>query len=440
MTEVVRNKLPVNLMGIPVSSANMGVQALGASLVNLCHQPGRELRILDGHFRPETVSFQTRTGRVEIPVFNYRLSPRSAPGQHLVTIVLATLLYRFVPLRSLRGWLVRSNRWLASLTDGGWTGDIRGGDSFSDIYGLRRFLLAFFPVWTVLLLQRSIVLFPQTFGPFRHPVAQWLARYIVRRARVVVARDQESQRVALSLTRPGQEVLLSPDVAFSLEPATPAEILLDPPLPSPRAPAPAGGVIGLNVNGLMFNGGYTRANMFGLKMDYPAFLRQLLTRLLVEQAGEIWLIPHTYAPSGDVESDNEASFKLRDSLPPAERARVRIIAGNYNQHEVKGVIGTCDFFVGSRMHSCIAALSQGVPCVGVAYSRKFEGVFASVGVADWVVDGRTVATGDAVTQVLSLYRRRVEIREPLRREAAAARSRLAEVFQVIATQAGSATS
>ena len=45
----------------------------------------------------------------------------------------------------------------------------------------------------------------------------------------------------------------------------------------------------------------------------------------------------------------------------------------------KAVIGQCDFFIGSRMHACIAALSQGVPCVGVAYSMKFAGVFDTVG-------------------------------------------------------------
>ena len=65
-----------------------------------------------------------------------------------------------------------------------------------------------------------------------------------------------------------------------------------------------------------------------------------------------------------------------------------IVDREYDQHEIKGVIGMCDFFVGSRMHACIGALSQGIPCVGVAYSMKFRGVFESVGVADWVVDSR----------------------------------------------------
>lgn len=35
-----------------------------------------------------------------------------------------------------------------------------------------------------------------------------------------------------------------------------------------------------------------------------------------------------------------------------------------------------DFFMGARMHSTIAAFSTGVPVVPMAYSRKFNGLFA----------------------------------------------------------------
>ena len=34
-----------------------------------------------------------------------------------------------------------------------------------------------------------------------------------------------------------------------------------------------------------------------------------------------------------------------------------------------------NFFVGARMHACIAAFSSGVPTVPMAYSRKFTGLF-----------------------------------------------------------------
>jgi polysaccharide pyruvyl transferase WcaK-like protein len=292
---------------------------------------------------------------------------------------------------------------------------------------MQRFLIGFFMAWTVLLVKGSMVQFPQTFGPYSNPIARLLAQYLLKRSSVVIARDERSRKVAQSLLGPNREVWLSPDVAFALEVVQPRKIELFP----SSAEDSVRNVIGLNVNGLMANGGYTRRNMFGLKLDYRSMLPELVNALLKVHTGEIWLVPHTYGPAGSVESDPEACRRLRDALPEESQRRVRLVAGEYDQHEIKGVIGCCDFFIGSRMHACIAALSQGIPCVGIAYSMKFEGVFESVGMNGWVVDGRNTANAEAVVRVIELYSRRDEIRADLARNAQEARSRLRHVFKLL---------
>ena len=137
-----------------------------------------------------------------------------------------------------------------------------------------------------------------------------------------------------------------------------------------------------------------------------------------------------------MESDPEACRRVRGVLPRELQGRVRIVTGEYDSHEIKGVIGQCDFFIGSRMHACIAALSQGVPCVGVAYSMKFAGVFETVGMQEWVVDGRSVATDAAVARVLELYRDCEAVRSGLKVQAQVARERLAEIFHTLLSEAG----
>ena len=47
--------------------------------------------------------------------------------------------------------------------------------------------------------------------------------------------------------------------------------------------------------------------------------------------------------------------------------------------EAKNTIAQMDVFVGARMHATIAAFSSGVPTIPIAYSRKFEGLFGSLG-------------------------------------------------------------
>ncbi len=78
--------------------------------------------------------------------------------------------------------------------------------------------------WTVILVKGSMVQFPQTYGPYQSPVARALARYILRRSSVVIARDEKSQQVAQKLIGSRRQVWLSPDVAFSLEAILPGGI------------------------------------------------------------------------------------------------------------------------------------------------------------------------------------------------------------------------
>lgn len=422
----------IGIMGTSVTSGNRGVLALGVSLVNLCCESARgaEPVLLLSHSQHRPVSFQVDGKYRDIPIVPCRLSLRSSPQDHLIWIVGMSLLYRLIPIAKVRRMIADSTPWIGAVAGAEVVGDVRGGDSFSDIYGMGRFLLGFLMAWSVLLVRGDMVQFPQTYGPFKSALARWLARFLLIRSSVVIARDERSRRVAQDLLGKEYKVHLSPDVAFSLAVTHPKHVALE---PAPDFPV-TGGVIGLNVNGLMYHGGYTRDNMFGLKLDYANFLTDLVTSLLAEHEGELWLVPHTFAPTGDVESDQDASRKLRESLPAALQARVRIVAAEYDQHEIKGVIGGCDFFIGSRMHACIAALSQGVPCVGVAYSMKFEGVFESVGMGEWVVDGRAVQNAEGVARIVDLYRMRNEVREELGRRADEARASLRVVFRRVFMQ------
>lgn len=423
----------IGILGTPVSSGNRGVMALATALVSLCRSAGcEEVVLLVGHHQPTVTSFRLPDGPVKARVVNYRLSPRAHPREHLAWIVTACVLYRILPWPWARAWLSRRTPWIAALREMNVVGDIRGGDSFSDIYGWRRFFIGFLAAWTVILVKGHLVYFPQTFGPYQRHWTRWLARYLLRHGKVIVARDRESQRVAQELVGPASEVWLSPDVAFGLQAETPSRIETDPPLePGRGQQVTTTRPIGLNVNGLMYNGGYTRSNMFGLKLEYASMLPRLATALLQEHPGELWLIPHTYAPPGSVESDPEACRRVWAALRPELQQRVRIVTGEYDCREIKGVIGQCEFFVGSRMHACIAALSQGIPTVGIAYNGKFEGVFESVGMRDWVVDGRRVNETKAVQRVLDLYQQREKVQVGLIQSVGAACQELKDLFSKI---------
>jgi polysaccharide pyruvyl transferase WcaK-like protein len=62
------------------------------------------------------------------------------------------------------------------------------------------------------------------------------------------------------------------------------------------------------------------------------------------------------------------------------------------------------------MHACIAALSQGIPTVGVAYSRKFVGVFESIGAGDMVADARTITADEIINKILTGLEHRTNLK------------------------------
>lgn len=389
----------IGLIGAKLNSGNMGVSALTASLISLIRsrQPDAEVTLLIGNqdSRPQCLQVASAT-YASVDVANYRLSPRARLPEHIFWILLLACVQRVLPGKAREG-IISSNPFLEAVHRADLIGDIRGGDSFSDIYGLGRLVIGSIPVVVAILLKKRIVQLPQTYGPFRSGLGRCIAKYILGRSQYILSRDKEGIAVVRSLIGEGaRKTEYCPDVALTLRTIMPYKAVIEPPLPE----EPKCLVIGLNINGLMYMGGYSRDNMFGLKMEYREFAAKVALALLRYSDAHLLFVPHTFnVPS----NDTTACAEVIGALPESCRNRVHLVCGEYDQSEIKGIIGLCDFFVGSRMHACIAALSQGIPTAAIAYSRKFVGVFESVGMGSAVIDGRRVDADEAVRMVLSMY-------------------------------------
>jgi colanic acid/amylovoran biosynthesis protein len=419
------------ILGAPLPNGNYGVQALAGGRMNLFRHldPGVALTFICGGSRGSyEFPFVTDEHVVSARVLNYRMSPRARWQEHILVALVAALVWRLVPWARFRNWLVRRLPVLAAFADADLVGDIRGGDSFSDVYGLARLVSGSLPVAIALLLKRRLVLLPQTLGPFRWAPSRWLAAGLVRRASWVLARDQESLEMAVALGGRvhGERTLrFCPDVAFMLASRYPDAALFDPPVPEQGVQA----LIGFNVSGLLYHGGLNRQNMFSLRDEYHVVARAVLDLLLQDPGRRVLLIPHlTLFKEWKIESDLHASLSLLRDLAPEQRRRVHLLTTECDQHELKGLIGRCEFFVGSRMHACIAALSQRIPTVGIAYTRKFRGVFETVGVGDCALDARELGAVEIVQAVRQHLGRAGEIQRTLRERVPRVQGEIERVF------------
>lgn len=267
--------------------------------------------------------------------------------------------------------------------------DIGGGDSFTDIYGVKRFAYLWTSKLAARLLGKPLVLSPQTIGPFTHGWSRPLAAYILGKATKVFARDPKSFD-ALADLAPGACAALATDVAFAL--------------PYERIDHGAGNHVGINVSGLLFNGGYSGRNEFGMEIDYPAFTRKLIAALLQRDGVKVHLVAHVLSDALPQDDDRAAIRRLAQEFP-----RVIPAPDFTGPIEAKSYIAGLDMLVGGRMHACIAAHSSGVAVVPVAYSRKFSGLFEGILDYPYLIPVTGMSTDDAVTFALDAYERRAEL-------------------------------
>jgi polysaccharide pyruvyl transferase WcaK-like protein len=310
--------------------------------------------------------------------------------------------------------------------------DITGGDSFSDIYGRGRLFRGFLVKRLCQLTGKPYVLLPQTYGPFKSRTARMLARSVLARAAAVYSRDRESlQELRQLMEKRKMRAVpqLCPDVAFILEPRKPAFDGDLHRIKNSKLRIQNCRLIGLNISGLLYNGGYTQNNQFGLACDYKRLVKEITTYFARQQDCCVLLVPHVIPVNMPVENDLEACKAVWQSLPKELQEKVIVIEGQYDQNEIKYIIGQCDFFLGSRMHATIAALSQCIPAVGMAYSKKFAGVFESVGVADSVVDMRNRNESEILKRIQKLYQNRTEALNILRNTIPAAQQKVLSIFQ-----------
>jgi polysaccharide pyruvyl transferase WcaK-like protein len=195
-------------------------------------------------------------------------------------------------------------------------------------------------------------------------------------------------------------------VAFSLPAATSVHEFLD--APTERLFESGRPLIGVNVSGLLFNDDPARVRArFGLRTDYRRLMLEVVEALLRhDRDAHVLLMPHVIVDEHRVESDNRACANLQSLLGDELRRRTTTLASPSSACRAKSLISRCAFFVGSRMHACIAALSSGVPAAAIAYSDKTAGVFDCIGFRDAVFDPRMHTTERIVPAVVSRYERR----------------------------------
>lgn len=275
--------------------------------------------------------------------------------------------------------------------------DIGQGDSFADIYGAKRFAKINKVHRIARLFRKPYIFLPQTIGPFQSATIREKAIKSLSQAALVMSRDCQSLDYVNELTSGKANVKEYIDVAFFL-PYTKIEFNRDEVH------------VGLNVSGLLWNGGYTRDNQFGLKADYQHVIRSIISFFLSHKGVRLHLISHVASGIRNVESDYAVLYDLWKEY---HNEQMTLAPFFHSPIEAKDYIAGLDFFMGARMHATIAAFSAGVPVLPMAYSRKFNGLFFDTLAYNHLADLKADDENTILTKVEECFTQRESLKQEI---------------------------
>lgn len=422
-----KDSLKVALFGSAPDTPNMGVSALFASVVAGLRDrlPGIQFVVFDNGLGSRQHNFSLwDESTISVDLLGIRAGLRVDRAENLLTIAAAASMGRLGAL----------NRIVHAIDECDAVLDISGGDSFSDIYGIKRFNSVTRPKKIAIARRTPLILLPQTYGPFKSSRCRRVASSVARRAAACWARDLRSFEQLKSLL--GQDFDTTKhhagvDMAFGLGSTDPTSVLSvdvknligksldDCPL------------VGFNVSGLIYNNPAASAKEYGIKGNYNSLVIEFLRWLLKTSRARILLIPHVMSPPGHYESDLGACREVAQTLGDFQD-RLAITPSALDQSQVKWLIAKTDWFCGTRMHSTIAALSSCVATATISYSDKAKGVFECCGLGKQVFDPRSQSNSDMLQHLKASFSQRDALRETLQKNLPKVQQQLDQQLNAIA--------
>lgn len=278
-----------------------------------------------------------------------------------------------------------------------------GGDSFTDIYSSffgKITGLSFYPYITLSLLNRPHIFLPQTITPFKSQLIKHIAKFILNKSTLIMAREKETAKYLETIGIDEKKIFLVPDMAFVMEPCDleiTTKILWVEGIKENQR------IIGIALRDIIKDGNLNEATY----KEYVTVMGKLIDYLIECFDVAVLLIPHSGIKySKRINKDVLSKIKNKNKIYSLDRRE-------YSTEELKGIIGRCELFIGTYMHSNIASLSMSVPTIGLSYSHKFKGIFEMLEQEKYVCNLKDLTYADLISKVDDAWNKRERIKKEL---------------------------
>lgn len=278
---------------------------------------------------------------------------------------------------------------------------IAGGYLYSSGRGTT-LALKMYSLLLALILNKPVYLLPQSIGPFNKTWEKWMARIVLSRTRIIMVREPISLQVIRNCNVLAPKIRLIPDLGFGFRGVDKRVLdtwLIDHHIYIQQLPALGMTVIDWSA----------QSHGFLHQERYEQSCIQAASYFIEKIGGVVYIFSQVLGPTIG-QDDRRISERIASGLQ-AYPGKVFQINLPITPEILKSIYGKMTIFLGTRMHSNIFALSEGVPLLAIGYLHKTQGIMEMLDLGYWVIDINKVEPDQLRVRLDELYCQRTEIKK-----------------------------
>ena len=254
---------------------------------------------------------------------------------------------------------------------------MKGGGLLQTYGGLSSTYSMYFWVYPIIFsnkLKKDVYIMPNSFGPFQGPFVKSIAKYALKKCKLVTSRETLSQKMVheqLNL-----KINNYPDLAFTLPMSKidKKEFLKKYNISSDKK------IVAITMRPYRFPKSNNPEKAYN---DFKKEMRDFIIWLNSKNYIPL-IIEHTLAVNAH-ENDGACIRDVISSLDSNQY--IFFTEEKYNCYDLKTIYSFCDYIVGTRFHSMIFSFGSNVPGIAIAYTgNKSQGIMHDMDLDEYVIE------------------------------------------------------
>lgn len=245
-----------------------------------------------------------------------------------------------------------------------------GGNFYSNTFFASDFFLNSLTILFAGWLHKSIIMLPQSFGPFYKKFHLLLLRICLKYPQKIYTREKISFELLKSNQIPDEKIKIIPDLALGLN-----SIQLN---NNPYLEESKSIKIGITI--------INRGNQFAGFKSQDIYVKEIINTiqfLLLQKNTSIYFFVQCYGPSND-QNDNLITTEIYNHFS-RESDRVYLLNHYKSFDEIVIDMSRMNLLIASRMHTAIFGIINQVPTILIGYQHKAKGLFAMLHIDEYFV-------------------------------------------------------